>query len=86
VEYIEYIKEKLNTLRVEFMANIFIIIALVSGLSKIILDTETIINNNQQFMFNLGATIWIISLINTINVFFALRKYNEKLKDIKWVT
>jgi len=57
VEYIEYIKEKLNTLRVEFMANIFIIIALVSGLSKIILDTETIINNNQQFMFNLGATI-----------------------------
>ena len=35
---IEYIKEKLNTLRIEFMAHIFVIIALGSGLSKMYLN------------------------------------------------
>ena len=33
----EYIKEKLNTLRAEFMAQILVLIALGSGLSKMYL-------------------------------------------------
>ncbi len=76
----DYIKEKLNTIRVEFMAKIFIIIAIGSGLSKLILNTTQNIHNDQQFMFNIGLTICLILLLLVIYDLFRLSKLTNKLK------
>jgi uncharacterized membrane protein YdbT with pleckstrin-like domain len=78
---IDYFKEKLNTLRVEFMAKVFIMIAIGSGLSKIILSTNNLMNNTEKTMFNLGFIILIIFIIYAIYDIVNLRIFNKKLKD-----
>jgi TM2 domain-containing membrane protein YozV len=79
MQNIEYIKEKLNTLRVEFMAHILVIIALGSGLSKMYLGggVFTILN-----LYSFGVIIFTIITINLIITYIKIDKETKKLKDI----
>ena len=80
MENIEYIKEKLNTLRIEFMAHILMIIALGSGLSKMYLDGNEL---NILNLYTIGIIIFYTIIISTIAKLFKLYSLVEKLKDIK---
>jgi hypothetical protein len=77
---IEYIKEKLNTLRVEFMAHIFVIIALGSGLSKIYLSGSKFVIFD---LYSLGIIIFFIVILNLIITYIKIENKMIEIKDIK---
>ena len=60
---IEYIIEKLNTLSIEFMVHIFVIIALGSGLSKMYLNGSKFVIFD---LYSLGIIIFFIVILNLI--------------------
>jgi len=78
MDSIDYIKEKLNTLRIEFMAQILIIIALGSGLSKMYLNGA--IFGLSNYLYNFGIVMFCTIMINLIITIF---KLNKNLKDLK---
>ena len=86
MENIDYIKERLNTLRIKFMAQILILIALGSGLSKMILDIveKTAISNDYKIIFNVGLFVFVYFLINIAIDLNNLKKEEIILKDKKW--
>jgi hypothetical protein len=76
---IEFVKEKLNTLRVEFMAHILVIIALGSGLSKMYLGGAKFVSFD---LYSFGVIIFIVITINLIITYIKIDKETKKLKDI----
>jgi hypothetical protein len=77
MDNIEYIKEKLNTLRVEFMAHIFVIIALGSGLSKMYLSGARFMMFD---LYSFGVIIFFIIMLSTILIFYKLKIQVKQLK------
>ena len=76
---IDYIKEKLNTLRIEFMAHILVLIALGSGLSKMYLDGYTL----QNYTYTVGVVLFCIIFVSLVFVFLQLKNNVKLLKDKK---
>jgi hypothetical protein len=74
---IDYIKEKLNTLRIEFMAHILVIIALGSGLSKMYLNGAKFISFD---LYSFGVIIFFIIMQSALLIFYKLKKQVEQLK------
>jgi len=81
---IEFVKEKLNTLRVEFMAHILVIIALGSGLSKMYLGGITdYLHTKNGLVYTFGIILFVIVMINLILVIMNLNKTVLQLKKDK---
>ncbi len=74
---IDYIKESLNTLRIEFMAHILIIIALGSGLSRMYLE------HNKMEILNLYTFGVILFCIVVLNLIFTIFKLNTEIRKLK---
>jgi len=82
---IDYFKEKLNTLRVEFMAKVFIMIAIGSGLSKMYLNTleMTTLSDEYKTIYMIGLLIFSIFLITSMIDLRSIDKLTKNLKDKK---
>ena len=81
---IEYIKEKLNTLRVKFMAQIFILIALGSGLSKMLLEVmgkQQSLSEKYLVIFDIGIGLFASFLVSIAFDLFYIDRETKKLKD-----
>ena len=75
---VDYIKEQLNTLRIEFMAHILVLIALGSGLSKMYLTGAELGFLN---LYTFGIIILNITIINAIYKLHKLYSLVERLNN-----
>jgi len=76
----DYIKEKLNTLRVEFMAHILVLIALGSGLSKMFLN-GAMFNFKNYNLYSIGIIMFCILVLNLLSIYIKIIKTTKRLKD-----
>jgi len=72
----DYIKEKLNTLRVILMARVLILIAIGGGLLKAIFY-----NNINTYIVILGLSLFVIMLIMLIKNIHEIEKFTNYLKE-----
>ena len=75
---IDYIKEKLNTLRIEFMAHILVLIALGSGLSKMYLTGAEFGFLN---LYTFGIVIFQLIMVNAVYKLHKLYSLVERLNN-----
>jgi len=75
---IDYIKEKLNTLRIEFMAHILVLIALGSGLSKMYLTGAEFGFLN---LYTFGIVIFQLIMVNAVYKLHQLYSLVERLNN-----
>jgi hypothetical protein len=67
---IDYIKESLNTLRIEFMAQVLMIIAIGSGLSKMYLSGA---NFSTDYLYSVGIIVFNLLGLNLLFTIVKLR-------------
>ncbi len=79
---IDYIKERLNTLRVYLMMRTLILIAVTSGTISLSLKGAILnVNNIMNILFTMGLTLSIVLFISLVVYDLQIKKLTIKLEN-----